>query len=169
MHRFLNTKGVRGYTTMELVVYLALFIVLSLFLTQALSTMARSFLALRLNQSVTASASDILERMVRDMRLASSIDTAQTIFDASPGKLVLQAGATTTEYALLDGAITLRENGISTGQISNPGVVVSSLVFRKASSTSALSVRAEFSLYDKRAASTTKRTFYGTALLRGGY
>ncbi len=159
----------RGYTTTELLVYLTLFVVLSFAVVQTIVVLARSYGTIRTNASVTTGAQDMLERVVREIRASAAFDEAGSVFNSSPGKLLVRNAATSTEFSLVAGAISMKENGVIVGQLSSQNLVVDSLVFRKASSTKSVSVQVQFSLYDARAASSTRQTFFGTGLLRGGY
>ncbi len=164
----------RGIAMIELIVYIAIMIVLTLIMVGALVNMSGTFRAIEAASRVDIAAQTSLERMIRDIRAASSIDLALSTLDMSPGVLQLnttdRAGAATTEQFFMVGtSIHIKKAGVDTGPLTSSSVHVSKLTFRRLTSTQSEGVRIELTI-DSGAGVTYRTKFlYATVILRGSY
>src|SRR5579872_5168573 len=87
-----------GYTLVEMVIYLSILSVISFMMIRMTLTFVQGYRALTVVRALDNSGLDALERMTRDIRGATSIDTANSTFGTSPGVLTLIAtnGSTST-------------------------------------------------------------------------
>lgn len=136
MHYFFSTKQQKGYSVVELIIYLALFAILSIAIINALIIAMKSFAEVKTMRALASTASLTMERMSREIRGAQSIDTAGSTFDASPGVLSLNTldgsgAARTVVFDVASGALRLKENGTVTGTLTDAHESISSLIFRK--------------------------------------
>ncbi|MBI5798337.1 MAG: prepilin-type N-terminal cleavage/methylation domain-containing protein [Candidatus Yonathbacteria bacterium] len=163
----------RGFTLVEMVIYVAAFSLLSIVALQATMVVMKSFYSLRLNQSVGTSATVVLERMSREIRSAYDIDTTTSTFGSTPGRLTLKTknslGANTTVEFYVDAAsqLNLKEGGVSMGPLVTKTVTATNLVFRSIATTNSKAIKIELTLHDSRATSTQSTKFYDTIVLRG--
>lgn len=172
-HFRLSTRASRGFTLVEMIIYIAFFAVLSILAVNATIMVMRSFYTLRLNQSVNQSATVALERLSREIRNAYDIDTAQSTLGSSPGRLTLNTkdavGANTTMEFYMDGAsqLRLKDGGVDKGALVTKSVTLTNLVFRSISTTNSKAIKVEMTLHDSRATTTQAVKFYDTIVLRG--
>lgn len=171
----LNTQSPtrRGFTLVEMIIYIAFFAILSVLTVNATIMIMRSFYTLRLNQSVNQSATVALERLSREIRNAYDIDTANSTLGSNPGRLMLRTkdavGANTTMEFYVDGAnqLRLKEGGIDKGSLVTKTVTLTDLVFRSITTLNSKAVKVEMTLHDSRATTTQAVKFYDTIVLRG--
>ena len=161
-----------GFTLVEMIIYIAFFAILSVLAVEAIMVVMRSFYSLRLTQSINQSATTALERMSREVRNAYDIDTAESIFNANPGRLTLRTkdagGANTTvEFYVNGGQIGIKEGGIDKGSLMAKSTTVTNLVFRQITTSNSKAVKIEMSLHDAHGVLTRDAVFYDTILLRG--
>jgi hypothetical protein len=125
-------------------------------------------------EAINESAQSALERIVRDSRGATSIDTLKSSLGTSPGDLYLntldQDGATTSvEYFVTGQSIHIKEAGVDIGQITASNVRVTNLVFHRIAATSSVAVKIEMTLESGTSTHYLSKNFYSTAVLRGSY
>lgn len=166
-------KKSKGFTLVEMVIYIAFFALLSTLAVEATIVVMKSFYTLKLTQSVNQSATVALERLSREVRNAYDFDVAQSAFGTSPGRLTLKtkdaAGANTTIEFYVDAANQLRlnEGGVDKGALVTKSVTITNLVFRSIATTNSKAVKIEATLRDSRAATVQTVKFYDTIVLRG--
>jgi len=129
---------------------------------------------LRSLEAVNESAQSSLERIVRESRGATSIDTLQSTLGTSPGDLFLntldQNGATTTvEFFLTGKTIHIKEAGADIGPLTASNVLVTNLVFRRIATTTSQAVKVEMTLESGTSTNYVSKNFYSSAVLRGSY
>lgn len=163
----------KGFTLVEMIIYIAFFALLSTLAVEATLVVMKSFYTLRLTQSVNQSATVALERLSRDTRNAYDFDAGQSTFGTSPGRLTLKtkdaAGANTTIEFYVDAANQLRlnEGGVDKGALVTKSVTVTNLVFRSINTTNSKAIKIEATLRDSRATTIQTVKFYDTIVLRG--
>ncbi len=163
----------RGFTLVEMIIYIAFFAVLSVLAVNAMIVVMRSFYTLRLTQSVNQSATVALERLSREIRNAYDIDATQSTFGTSPGRLTLKTkdavGANTTMEFYVDAGsqLKLKEGSVEKGALVAKSVTLTNLVFYSISTTNSKAVKVEMTLHDSRATTTQAVKFYDTIVLRG--
>jgi len=163
-----------GYSLLETVVYVAVFAVFSVVVVNSLIVVTGTFLNIRTERTVNNTASVALDRIVRETRLANSVDTLNSTFDVNPGRLTLNTtdsmgGATTVEFYIENGRLKVKEGGVVSGALTSSSVVIDSAIFRLVTNGSAQAVKMEFALHDSRDKTSVTKYFYNTALLRGSY
>ena len=173
MHYFFQTKQQQGYSVIELVIYLALFALLSIAIINALIIAMKSFAEVKTMRTLASTASLTMERMSREIRGAQSIDTAGSTFDVNPGVLTLntQDGSGAARIVVFDvvsGALRLKENGVVTGTLTDAHESISSFIFRKVTTPVGTAVKIEMTITNTSGVVIT-RNFYDTVVVRGEY
>ena len=170
--RFIKRKS--GLTLIETVVYVLLFALLAMAVMQVLLVLSKSFSHARDIRGLTAGATASFERMTREIELADTIVTAESVFGSSPGTLVVQYvgpdDVTKTEkfYRGTDGDLLVQENSGTPYPLTPSDIDVSSLVFRQITSASSSAIKIELTL-EKAGATSTRASYYVTSVLRGTY
>jgi len=168
----------KGFTLVEMIIYIAFFAMLSVLAINATIMVMKSFYTLRINQSISQSATTALERMSREIRNAYSIDMVNSTFGTNPGRLTLltkdDLGALTTIefYTTAGNQINMKVGGVEQGSLMTKTVLATNLVFRSmyngtATSTNSKAVKIEMTLADNRAGISKTVKYYDTIVLRG--
>ena len=164
-----------GYSLIETVVYVALFVLLAAVLVGTLYGMDSAYRQIRANDDLLDSAELSMGRMMLEIRSATGIDTGASTFGTSPGVLTLNSldasGAPkTVKFDLSSGALEVLDSTVGTpADLTGGQVEVTSLVFRDIATTATSSaVRVEATFTSLRAPATSV-TETDTAVLRGSY
>lgn len=172
MSRTFNNR--RGYTLVELIVYVALVAMLLLVIISTALSMANVYKRSRTYLDINSAGITAFSKFSRDIRRASSIDATDSIFGVSAGRLVLlmkKSDGTndSVAYYLSNGRVELDENGVYTGSVTQGDVAVSGLTFKKFANASTSAVRIEMTMAPRASTSIPALNFYGTYVLRGSY
>ena len=161
----------QGFSLVETIIYIALFIALSALLIDALIVMGKSYTESRATRDVLASAEIATERIEREVQGATAIQGNLSTFDAPGGVLALKGvdtngAADTVVFSLSNGQITVSKNSGAAVPITDPHVSVDSLVFRDIISGSAEAVRVEATYRSLKSVTGKTITVDDTALVR---
>lgn len=159
----------RGFTLIEMLVYIAVMLLVT---TAGIMTYLSLDMVLLRNATerrLTNAADVAIERMVRDIRAAESVNGGLSTLGTSPGVLVLVDGSTTTTFSLSGGKVMVNVNGTDIGPLTGEGVTVDALTFTDYVGTDTELVRVALQLTASSSAASSTRTFYTSAVLRGSY
>ena len=159
----------RGFSLIEMLVYIAVLVSVTLAGVLTYLSLSTNLVRYETERAMSHAAQVSLERMVRDIREATSIDLGLSTLGTSPGVLTLVSGATTTKFSLSSGNVLLTRNGVDIGPLTNDNVTVNQLLFRRYSGTSTELIRIALTLSASNKAASTTQTFYSSAVLRGTY
>lgn len=125
----------RGFSLIETLVYTSIFAVISVLVINMTLSMASIFGKVRTQRNVHNQGAAALERILREIRLATSVATSSTAFATNPGKLALNtivSSADTTpiirSFFVSVGDIVLQENAASPFKLTN-GITIANLTF----------------------------------------
>lgn len=163
----------RGANLIETVVYVAIFAVMSVFMVNSMIVSASLFGELRALRATTNGASDALERMTREIRLARSVDVAQSNLGDHPGQLVMnsrneEGQEHTVDIFVASSSLMIEEEGV-TSQLLPEQVMIDSLLFYRMATSSRETISIQMTVYDQRQDPPKFKTFYATAAVRGAY
>lgn len=161
-----------GFSLIETIFYVSILTILLLVITESFVSIAVSYRRLKISGNIEVSAAVSLERMMREIRAADSIDAA-SILDASPGKLVLNStpgggGTQQIEFSMQSGKLSLVANGVVVGPLTNAGVAVDKVIFRKINNGKAGGVKIEMELSGGSGKIYKSLPFFTSAIIRGG-
>lgn len=171
MKRYINKK--KGFTLVEMIIYIGFFAMLSILAVDGTIVAMKSFYALRLTQSVNESATVALERMSREIRNAYDIDTTNSTFATSTGRLTLKTkddlGANTTVEFYVDTSnqLNMKVGGVDNGPLVTKTVTITNLIFQSIATANSKAIKIDMTLKDSRSASAQTSKFYDTIVLRG--
>lgn len=162
----LNNKK-RGSSLVELIFYICIFSVLSLAVINSMLTMVKSLKETSLVRDLMGGSS-VLERMSREIRQANSINTT------SSSDIVLNTkdglgNSKTIEFALSGSDILLKENGVLTGNLNSPNLIITGLSFSQITTVKGTAVKFSISAKSSRDLTNRIENFYDTIVLRGDY
>lgn len=168
-------KKNRGISLIETILYAAIISIVSVFVIGSVLVMMRTFNNIQLARNINISARISMERMIREIRLADSID-GTSVFDFNPGRLKLNTidsgdNPATVEFFLDGSNLMIKEGSGQPENLTGSGVKTSSLIFRQISaSTTSKAVRIELEIWDSLPQGYQKtEKFYDTAILRRSY
>ncbi len=160
----------KGFSLVEMVVYIALLVVLLIIVVQVVFSVTRNNRIMRSARNIEVSAVEALERLNREIRNADSIDTTSSVLGSSPGVLSLDSVAdgvaSSVEFYLAGGRIRVRENGSEAGALTLASTTVTSLIFNRFSASSTEGVRITLTLESGTSTSYRSETFYSSVLVR---
>lgn len=159
----LSLKTKNGYAVLELLFYIAFFAALSLIVIEAMITMSGSFKETSIYAELAQSGS-IIERMSREIRQASSINSI------SANDLTLDTVASKTmEFKFISPDIQLWDNGSNIGNLNSPNIAITALAFTQITTVKGKAVRVSLTLRDNNDIQGRLENFYNTIVLRGDY
>jgi type II secretory pathway pseudopilin PulG len=160
-----NFKQKKGFTLLEMVLYMTLLAVIFLVVintTLSFKSSYRELGALRLTEH---SGIDSMERMTRDIRAASTADTSVS------GELTLTATAngnsTTTRFYLQSSVLKVDVNGTYSGPLSVASASVTSLTFNKITNTNSTAVKVDLTIQGTDGPATSTKSYHSTIVLKG--
>lgn len=155
-----------GYAVLELIFYIAFFVVLSLVVIEAMVVMAKSFKETSIYAEL-AQGGSMMERISREIRQASSISSI------SADDLALNTGASgTTEFKFVSPNIQIWEIdglNVNIGNLNPPSIAVTALGFTQIITTEGKAVKISFTLQSNSDAQGRLENFYDTITLRESY
>ena len=165
-----DLKKESGFSLVESIIYLAIFVMLSTLLIDSLLLMSRTYNVTRVNRDLLDSVNVPLERMARDIRGASAVVVGSSTFGTSPGKLTIRNADSSTEaFALVSGAIQFTDTSGTTNNLTGSQIVVDSLIFRNISTAQGSAVKIEITEHSLRSPNAQALSVSDTVALRGSY
>lgn len=164
----------KGFTLIEMIIYAGILSVLTIVTVNATFSAIKSFAEFRVSRDLNSSASSLMERMTREIRMAHGIDEAQSTFGANPGRLTLltedSSGANTTvEFYVENGTLKIKEGGVAMGALTSSSTAVTNFIVRSLSNPKSSAIKTELGLTAARSGISKSGNFYSTIILRGGY
>ena len=153
----------------ETLIYITVTVIVTIVTVNMYFSLDDVLLRNKTERALTNAATVTLERLVRDIRAADTVDSGSSTFDVSPGVLVLTTGVNTTEFSLSGGSIIVEENGVEIGPLTGGDVSVDELIFRHYVGSETELIRVELTLSAVSKAASTTKTYYIGAVPRGSY
>lgn len=161
---------------MEIVVYAAIVAALSVFVVQAILGMAGAFTEAKTVRRVTQDGETALERITREVRLASVVDDAASMLGSHPSRLSLDTVRSSSDptsankdFYVSGGRIAFQQDGGAVEYLTSPTSSTTKFIVTKIVTPHSQAVRIELTLQAAGRATTTIRSFFNTVVLRGGY
>lgn len=162
-------KKQKGFSLLEMLIYVAILAFLMVTVVATLITMTRSYSILKVSKNLNHAAIVSLERMTREIRGASSVVVGQSTLDASPGRLYLQVGTDTTEFYLDAGMLKVNVNGVYQGPLTTADVAINSLIFTLSTTTESEAIKIDLMMESGVNERHKREQFQSTVVLRGSY
>lgn len=176
---YLNSRKNKnsGTSLAEAMVYVAILIVIFAGIVRGVFMLSSSYRNVKTYRAIESSAVTSMDRMIREIRNATSVNTAQTAYGISSGSLALNslnASGTASSVRFFVSTSTsrlfLEENGVNVGPLTPSSVIVSNLTFRSFATSTSAAVKIEMTIASASSSSVYfSKNFYGTAVLRGSY
>lgn len=138
-----QTVSTRGVSLIEGIIYVAIFMIVFLVVVQLIVNTQNAFVKARYRRAVHEQGTAALDRIIREIRLAKSVDASQSSMDVNPGTLVLNTVVSDTDatpiirkFFIQNSAIMLQE-GVSSAVPMTSNIRVTNFVFHDAGKTKA--------------------------------
>ncbi|MFA6339113.1 MAG: prepilin-type N-terminal cleavage/methylation domain-containing protein [Candidatus Paceibacterota bacterium] len=170
----LTSKTKRGFSLIEMIIYIAILVVILLSVINMMLILSKSYGRIKVERNIMHSTTVTLERMTREIKGAKTINVAGSIFNLSPGKLVLDGidsfgNATTTTFYVVGNSLHVMEGISDKGPIISTQSRIDNLIFRRIASSSAEAVKIEMSIGGGSGIASSSRKIYMTVTLRNNY
>lgn len=166
-----NAKLKKGYTLVEMVVYVAILSIITVVIANTLVSFSRSYRDLLALRIVDHSGIDAMERITRDTRSATTVDLANSTLGTSPGVLTLikttNSISTTTKFYIQNGILKTDVNGTYSGPLTLSKASVTNLVFTKINSSVGSAVKVDMTIGATVGAVTKNKNYHSTIILKG--
>jgi hypothetical protein len=160
----------RGYSLPEMLIYVGIICIISLVVVRMLVAFGGSYRVVVASRRVDYAAMNSLERMSRDIRASTSVNSATSVFGTSPGVLTLLSTinglSTTTKYYIQDGILKLDVNGVYVGPLTSSNVLVTNLTFQLLDNGTSRAIKMNMTLQGVVGASTKSKTYHSTIVLK---
>lgn len=171
--RHINKKN-SGFSLIEMLVFIAVAAFVVVIIVNSLNIYLRVYGTFRATSYITTSAMDTLERMTREVKLASSVDVGLSTFDISPGVLVLNTTDSAGDPAVIefyvdDSSVYMKRNNNIIGSLTGDDTSVNSLIFSHLTNTNSELVKIELDLQTSVGKVTKDAKFLTSAVLRSNY
>ena len=162
------TQHTKGYSLIELLVYLSIFSILCLVIIKSLVTSMTVYSQSQSYRKIQAQGELVMERMTRELREATSVTGGS--FDTNPGSITLtgkdlSGNPDTVAFSVVSNQIQISVNGV-TSTLTGGQVASNSLIFRKVTTSNGSAIRVELQLQTVTGYKITV-PFNTTVLLRG--
>ncbi len=169
MSIFHSHASVRGFSLIEVLVYIAVTVFVSTAGVLTYLSLNTVLLRQETERSVNHAAVVALEKISRDLRSASSVNTSQSTLGTSPSTLTLNVGTSTTGFSIVGGVLVYTRGGVEVGPLTGTAVTIENFTVDRYLGTSTELVRVALTLSAENKAASTTRTYYTSAVLRGSY
>ena len=116
-----------GFTLVEILIYLAIFTILSTASVAFLFSLKDIVGQYRIETILYRSGTDVMEQILLSIRQADTVDLINTVEDdPANGRLVVENDSNTTEFTFTGGELQMVLNGDNLGYLAGDGVTVSS-------------------------------------------
>jgi hypothetical protein len=163
----------KGYSIVEVIAYASLLAIIVTVITYAITLLFRANSIVKSTRDVENSAIASTDRMIREIRAASSVDLHNSSFGVDDGILSLVipsgSGTRTVRFYLSNSKIMVDDNGSVTGPLTLSSTQVTSLRFYYLSATTSTAVKFETVMIGPISDPGISEKLYGTAVLRGAY
>jgi len=165
-----KNKLLKGFSLVEIIIYLAIFTAVSILVINSLIVSMSSFGATHTNHILMESGLSSMDRMSREIRDSISIDLVSS--SLATGTLVLIRPDSSSLKISKNG------NALNIYQSSDPlvglnlldsNIAVDSLVFRRIDTVAGEAVKIEMIIRDTKSKNNRTEKFYNTIILRGSY
>ncbi len=168
----------KGFSIVEMLIYAAILASVSIFVVNSILMIVKSFNNYRAWRYVNVSGEAAMERITREIKLADDIQESTSVFDSSPGSLVLNTidpdteSATTMEFYVSDSSLMIKEGGAAGVALTPSAVNLTSLIFREvatSTNTKSKAIKIEMEVRSGEGIYQKTEKFYDTAVLRRSY
>jgi Tfp pilus assembly protein PilV len=155
-----------GFSLVEMMVYVALLTVIVLALVNMVFSFSSSYAQLGALRAAENTGILSMERMIRDIHSATSLDNAQSSFSTSSGALAVVIGTTTTRFYLQNGVLRVSVGGTDVGPLSAANTTITNLMFKATSTAQSQGVHIDMTINGTAGNATRTKKYQTTVVLK---
>ena len=163
----------KGFTLVETLLYVSILVIVVVIVIQIIFGVLRIHRRIAVSQALESSGAIAMDRMIREIRLATVIDDGASSLSVNPGVLSLTGiednEPYTVAFNVLNGVVRITKDGGTPGNLTSSKVQVTDLLFQKVDTTNSEGVRITLSLQARNGTEQKTITLYGFAVVRGSY
>lgn len=166
----LKNNNRKAFSLIEIIIYIAIFTILSIVVINSFIIVLSSFSTIRSNHDLLNSGSIAMETIAREIRQADSIDVPNSTSE------VLQLNSTDSssnpvivKFAKEGGVLNLYRDGVLVGNLLNSKVILDFISFDRTSNTKSEGEKIKMVLRYTQGKINKTESFYNTVILRGAY
>ncbi len=166
-------EGQKGMALIELVIYMSMLVVLLSAIVQSTLMLSTHYRAVRNTRDLEDSGINVIDRLVREARSASSVlpiaggSFATTTFVTTDS---VSGQSTTTSFYVVGDKLRISENGIDLGPLTKESVKVIGFDVKLIQNSNSQAIKIELSLLsDEATPAVISKNFYNTVVIRGSY
>lgn len=156
---------IRGFSLVEMIVYVTLLTMLVAVVIGILISVINSFRNIEATLDIQRNASNAMDRIVREIQGANDVNAGASLFDVQNGSLSLTTAGVVRTINLSGGEIILSEDGAEIGALTGSDVSVDGLVFSHTPGAVSDLVRIQMTV----SSGDQNTIFYNSAVVRGSY
>ena len=171
-----NLENGAGFTLIEIIFYFAVLGAMSMLVVAVVGSGFNAWGQMRSERAASDGGKLIMERLLQEIRLASSVNIAGSVLGTSPGALTLNTFEgvdsevpATLDIALQDGTVTIRRNAEDPISLSGSSLRVSELIFDRLDSGTSELMRIRLTVEAGQGRFVQEQSFTAAAVLRNSY
>lgn len=170
--KFKIKKFNKGFSLVEIIIYLAIFSMISILVINSFITVMSAFNITRTNRDLVESGINSMERISREIRQADSIDVVNS--NLTLGILQLNSKDEFNNPVVIkiskdSSLLNIYKDNVLYGNLLSQNIILNNLVFRRIETTESEGVKIEMTITDIRSKNNKTENFYNTIILRGSY
>ncbi|KXJ98310.1 MAG: hypothetical protein UZ19_OD1000742 [Parcubacteria bacterium OLB19] len=170
MKYFLKVRQKLGFTLVEILVYISIFVMVSAGAIGFLFSLDDLFVQYKLKQDLLASGTTIMERILLEVREANTLVLADSVIEsASAGAITLDKGYETVEILKNGNNLELYRDNNFESVINSAEVEVLGSTFYRYEQNGVELIRVRLNLRSSEESQTEDWTITGGAIIRGSY
>ena len=164
----------KGFALLETIVYVSILTVLSVSLVSSLLLLNQSLQRIVIYRIIDDSAQEVMEKIIREVRAAHTVDTISSVFSINPSTLVLDTTDTIgnpeqVEFSVISGRLELERNTASLGFLTPQEITIDEFILDRIVTPQSEAIKVSLLLSGTRGLVTVSETFNTTVILRGSY
>jgi hypothetical protein len=167
-------KYKKGTSLVETVVYTSLLAVLATVAVTSLLLLNRSLQNIVISRIVDDASQEIMEKVIREIRFANSVDVAKSTLSVNPSVLVLDSTTslgvpTEVEFSLSGNTLVIKRDDVLLGPLTPNQVEINEVIFDHIVTPESEAVKVSIVLIGQKNAVYIEERFNTTVVLRGSY
>ncbi|MBU1557540.1 hypothetical protein KKC45_01105 [Patescibacteria group bacterium] len=163
-----------GFSLLEVLIYVASLIFVLAIVTNTFLLMSKSYVGIKISQNINNSAINILERMTREIRWSSGVDSMNSVFNLNSGVLILNTVDNLGEivekqFYLENGSVMIKEGTDEPKSLNTGDVQVNKMFLVLGDSGVSTAIKIELEIEGSFRDKIKTKTFYDSVVMREGY
>ncbi len=169
MNKLFIQQKQKGFSIMEIIIYLALLIIVSVLIIQSIISLFKNYNIVKTNQDLESTAINILDKINRDVKNTQDISIDKSVFLNPHGTLFLvNSSSSTIKFVLENENLSYYTNDNFVANLSNKNIIVNNFKLYLIQSTTTKAIRVDLGLNAKTSThdEIVNKNFHTTIQLR---